>query len=174
MNYLDVVLGALLLWGLIRGFMKGLLVEIATLIGFVAGIYAAIHFSFYLSSYLQKIVSWEKNTINLVSFAVTFLIVICSLYFLGKALTKVADAATLGLMNKFMGAIFGLVKMGLILSALLLFFNTTNNLVRFVDAKTLEESKLYKPISDAGRFIFLKMIKEGNPPQEAKIEEATS
>ncbi|GLB52718.1 hypothetical protein NBRC110019_17580 [Neptunitalea chrysea] len=166
MNYLDIVLGSLLLFGLVRGFMKGLLLEVATFIAFVLGIYAAIHFSFYVSDYLATVVDWEQNTLNLLSFAITFLSVVVIIYLLGRLLTKAADAATLGLTNKFLGAIFGFLKIGLILSAILLFFNATNNLVRFVDEKTLEESILYKPLNSAGRFIFLKVIESGITPQE--------
>ncbi|GLB48347.1 CvpA family protein [Neptunitalea lumnitzerae] len=166
MNYLDIVLGALLLFGLIRGFMKGLLLEVATFIAFIAGIYVAIHFSFYVSDYLATIVDWEPNTLNLVAFAITFMVVVLIIYLLGKLLTKAADAATLGLTNKFLGALFGFLKMGLILSALLLFFNATNNLVRFVDKKTLDESILYQPLNTAGRFIFLKVIESGIDTEE--------
>jgi len=45
MNVLDIILGALLLFGLVRGFMKGLFVEVASLVALIAGVYGAIHFS---------------------------------------------------------------------------------------------------------------------------------
>ncbi|SFU60202.1 membrane protein required for colicin V production [Pustulibacterium marinum] len=158
MNYLDIVLGALLLFGLVRGFMKGLLLEIASLVAFILGIYCAIHFSFYVSDYLKPKLDWEESTLNLVAFAIVFIGIAFGIHFIGKLLTKLANAATLGLMNKFLGAIFGFLKIGLVLSALLLFFNSTNNLVRFIDEKTLEDSVLYKPITLAGKFIFQRMI----------------
>ena len=45
MSIIDIVLGALLLFGLIRGAMKGLFVEIASLFALVLGVFGAIHFS---------------------------------------------------------------------------------------------------------------------------------
>lgn len=158
MNYLDIVLGALLLFGLVRGFIKGLLLEVASLVAFIVGLYCAIHFSFYVSDYLKPKVDWETNTLNLASFAIVFIVIAFGIHFLGKLLTKLAKAAALGLMNKFLGAFFGFLKIGLILSALLLFFNSTNNLVRFVDEETLEESILYQPITMCGALIFEQII----------------
>lgn len=176
MNYLDILLGSLLLLGLIRGFMKGLLVEVATLIAFIVGLYGAIHFSFYMSRFLKTVVDWKESTLTIVSFALVFLIIAWAIHLLGKALTKVAEAATLGLMNKFLGALFGFLKMGLILSAVLLFVNGTNNMMRFADEKTLEESRLYSPISHIGSFIFQQVIENGylkiaEPDNEKKEKE---
>ncbi|MCB0383139.1 MAG: CvpA family protein, partial [Psychroserpens sp.] len=45
MAIIDIILGALLLFGLIRGFLKGLFVEVASLVALIAGVYGAIHFS---------------------------------------------------------------------------------------------------------------------------------
>ena len=43
MNILDIILGALILFGLIRGLSKGLFVEVASLVALIAGVFGAIH-----------------------------------------------------------------------------------------------------------------------------------
>ena len=42
MNYLDIVLGVVLLIGLFRGLMNGLIVEIASIAALLLGIYGAM------------------------------------------------------------------------------------------------------------------------------------
>ena len=68
MAVIDIVLGALLLFGLVRGFMKGLFVEVASLVALVAGVYGAIHFSYFVAEFLQTKTEWNEKTINLVAF----------------------------------------------------------------------------------------------------------
>ena len=112
MSVIDIVLGALLLFGLIRGFSKGLFVEIASLLALVLGVYGAIHFSFYVSNYLNPQVDWSEQTMNIVAFAITFVIIVIAISLAGKALTKLADFATLGILNKLLGGVFGALKIG--------------------------------------------------------------
>ena len=73
MSIIDIVLGALLLFGLIRGAMKGLFVEVASLVALVLGVYGAIHFSGFAAELLESKVDWSEKTINIVAFAITFL-----------------------------------------------------------------------------------------------------
>ena len=62
MSVIDIVLGALILFGLIRGLMKGLFVEVASLVALIAGVYGAIHFGNFAGDILQTKVDWdEKN-----------------------------------------------------------------------------------------------------------------
>ena len=42
MNYLDIILGGLILYGAVKGFFKGLIVEAASLIALVAGMVGAL------------------------------------------------------------------------------------------------------------------------------------
>ena len=79
---------------------------------------------------------------------------------LGKFLTKLADLAALGLVNKILGGIFGLAKIGLVLSIVFIFFDRMNGTISFVDEETLEESILYKPVKSIAPTIFPSIIKE--------------
>ena len=161
MNTLDIVLGALLLFGLVRGFMKGLFVEIAGLVSLIAGVYGAIHFSYFASNFLQKSVQWDEQYINVVAFAVTFIVIIVLIALAGKAFTQLADFAALGILNKLLGGVFGTLKIGLILSVLLILFSYTNNTIEFIKKENLEQSVLYKPVKSLAPMIFPKLIKQG-------------
>lgn len=159
MSIIDIVLGALLLFGLIRGAMKGLFVEVASLLALVLGVYGAIHFSFFASGFLESKVDWSEKTINIVAFAITFVIIVLAISLAGKALTKLADFAALGLLNKLLGGAFGALKIGLILSILLIVFNKLNKTLPFIEKEDLEESVLYEPVKSLAPIIFPNLIK---------------
>ncbi len=171
MGVLDIILAALLLFGLVRGFMKGLFVEVASLVALVAGVYGAIHFSNFAASFLEGRFDWSEKTINITAFAITFVIIILAISLAGKALTKIADFAALGILNKLLGGMFGALKIGLILSVLLIVFDKMNKTIPFVDKADLEESVLYKPVKSLAPMIFPSIIKsEGEEEQSEEIE----
>jgi membrane protein required for colicin V production len=88
----------------------------------------------------------------------------------GKALTKLADFAALGIINKLAGGVFGALKIGLILSILLIVFNKLNNTLPFMEQEDIEESILYKPVKSLAPMIFPNLIKsetEETPKEEA-------
>lgn len=168
MSIIDIVLGALLLFGLIRGAIKGLFVEIASLCALVLGVFGAIHFSYFVSDLLESKVDWDEKTMNIIAFATTFVIIVLAISLAGKALTKLADFAALGILNKLLGSVFGALKIGLILSVLLIVFNKLNKTLPFMEEDQLEESILYKPLKSLAPMIFPTLIKSG---EELVIEE---
>lgn len=170
MSIIDIVLAALLLFGFIRGLFKGLFVEIASLVALVLGVYGAIHFSYFAADLLESKVDWNEKTINIVAFAITFVIIVLAISLAGKALTKLADFAALGLLNKLLGGLFGALKIGLILSVLLIVFGKLNNTLPFMEKEDLEESVLYKPVKSLAPMIFPNLIKS-DAEQETSIEE---
>ena len=160
MNTVDIVLGIFLLYGLVRGFFRGFLTELASLVGLIAGIYGAIHFSYYAGEFLSQHVDWDIEIINLASLAITFLIIIFVVSLVGKMLTKVADFAALGIVNKLLGAIFGLLKSAFVASVIIMFFMTSNKTLEFVETETLEDSVLYEPVAVIAPIILPSIIKQ--------------
>ena len=176
MSFIDIALGGAIAAGLIRGLMKGLFVEVASLVGLIAGVYGAIHFSYYASDFLVQRVDWDEKYVNLISFMITFIIIIILVTLAGKLLTKIADFAALGILNKLLGGAFGGLKAAIILGAFLVFFNKANNTMTFVDKETIEASILFKPVHDIGAFVFGKVLKDtdeidGTTEQKAILQE---
>ncbi|MDG5490875.1 CvpA family protein [Psychroserpens sp. SPM9] len=174
MTVIDIILGALLLFGLIRGFMKGLFVEVASLVALVAGVYGAIHFSNFAAEFLDSKLDWDEKYINIVAFAITFVIIVLIIALAGKALTKLADFAALGILNKLLGGVFGALKIGLILSVLLIVFDTMNNSIPFADEEDLEDSILYQPVKGLAPMIFPSILNKGKDDPADDPDEATS
>lgn len=159
MNTFDIIIAALLLFGFVRGLMKGLFVEVASLVALVAGVYGAIHFSYFLGEWLKNSVSWDEKYIKLAAFAGTFIVIIIAIALLGKILTKIADFASLGILNKLLGGVFGALKIGLILSVIFIFFGKINDTIPFIKKESLEESILCKPVKKIAPMIFPSIIK---------------
>ena len=160
MSYLDIILGGLILFGAVKGLIKGLIVEIASLLALILGTYGAIHFSHFVSSTLSNYVEWEENYLNLVAFALTFACIIFVVSLLGKFLTKIAKVVALGTLNNLMGAVFGGLKIALIIGVLLLFFDKANNNFHLVGEDVINESILYQPVQELGEWVFGKVLEE--------------
>jgi len=160
MNIFDIVIAALLVFAFVRGFMKGFFVEVASLIALVGGVWGAIHFSYFVADLLEERVDWEENYISLAAFAITFILIVIAVSALGKALTKMADFAALGLVNKIMGGVFALLKSVVILSVIFVFFSRINSTIPFVGKETLDTSILYAPVKSIVPTIFPSIIKE--------------
>ena len=170
MNTFDIIIAALLLFGFVRGLMKGLFVEVASLVALVAGVYGAIHFSYFISDWLKDSVSWDEKYISLAAFAGTFVVILVIISLAGKLLTKIADFASLGILNKLLGGVFGALKIGLILSVVFIFFGKMNDTIPFVEQETLNESVLYKPVKKIAPMIFPSIIKEDGEMEIPEIE----
>jgi len=171
MGVVDIVLGSLILFGLVRGFMKGLFVEVASLVALVAGVYGAIHFSDFAAQYLQTKTDWNEKTISITAFAITFVVIILVISLAGKALTKLADFAALGIINKLAGGVFGALKIALILSVILMVFDKMNSSITFIDEENMDDSVLYTPVKSLVPMIFPNILipKEDGEIQEKEI-----
>lgn len=165
MGVLDIIIGLLLLYGLYKGIRNGLLVELASLIALIAGLYGAIHFSYMVGEYLSKNMEWNERYMNTLSFLITFILIVLAVNMAGKLLTKIADFAMLGLLNKIAGGIFGALKVAVILGALLIFFDRTNNQLGFVKQESIDKSKLYMPVKEIGALVFSKVLKKTEPSE---------
>lgn len=168
MSFIDIVLGLLLLYGLYKGLRNGIFVEIASIIALIAGIFGAIHFSYVAGNYLYQNMQWDERYINIAAFVITFIVIVVAVHLAGKLLTKIADFAMLGLLNKIAGAIFGAVKVAVILGAILIFFERVNSSIGLVKGEALENSVLYEPVKEIGAFVFNAVLKGGadDTPEE--------
>lgn len=154
MQVIDIILGCLLLYGIVRGFWNGFFIEFASLISLLLGIYVALKFSSITQSIISSHVSWSPKTIQIVSFALTFIIVVVGISLLAKSLTTLSQVAGLGIFNKLAGAFFGLLKTILLISISLHFFHKINSKAHFVSKEQLVKSILYYPTMELSGKIY--------------------
>jgi membrane protein required for colicin V production len=154
MNYLDIVLAIFLVSGLINGIKNGFFVELASLVSMLLGIYVAIKCSYLMKAYLEHHVSWNPKTIQVAAFALTFILVVIGVSLLARFFTSVANFASLGLYNKLLGGIFGILRTVLMLSIVLNLLQKINFDHTFVDQETMDESQLYHPVQEVSKSIY--------------------
>lgn len=171
MNILDIILIVILLFGVVRGFMNGFFVEITSLVALALGVYGAIHFSYFAADFLKDKVDWTEKYIQIIAFACTFVIIVLLISLIGKLLTKIADVAALGILNKVAGAVFGAAKLALILSIVLIVFNKLNRTLPFVSEEKLQSSILYNPVKNFAPTLFPSIL---NNEDEESSENSTN
>lgn len=147
MSYLDIILIIPLLWGAYKGFTKGFIIQVSTLAALMLGIYGGIKFSESVSVYLQGYIDVSYRVLMLISFALTFLLIVIAIHFLAKVLEKFISLIALGFINKLFGAIFGLLKTAFILSVILIIINMADKTLRFIPLEEKSKSVLYEPVS---------------------------
>ena len=173
MGLLDILLGLPLIWGLWKGYKNGLFMEIASIVALVAGIFGAIHFSYITGNYLSEHLDWDERNMSIIAFIITLILIIIIVNLAGKILTKVANFAMLGSLNKIAGGIFGVLKVAILLGAAFIFFDRMDNTFGLIKEETKQESVLYQPIKDIGALIFDTVLKSEVLPKESPEEPVT-
>ncbi len=167
MGFLDIILCALLVFAFYKGLVNGLFVELASLISLILGIYFAVKFSSFIKEILMGIVKWNPNTIQIVAFVLTFVVVVIVINMLGKFLTGIADFAFLGWLNKLGGGFFRVLKTILIVSIVFSIFEKINYNNYLAKKETLDNSIFFNPIQKIAGSVF-PSIKKGYEEMKKK------
>tara|TARA_B100000787_G_C16196085_1_gene300939 strand:- start:1133 stop:1654 length:522 start_codon:yes stop_codon:yes gene_type:complete len=155
LNYLDIFIVCVLVFGFSRGFIKGLIMELSSLLAIVLGAYGSLKFSdltlnWVSLNFSSQIENIDDNYLKIASFAFTFLIIIVFVSVIGKGLTRVVKMVSLGLINKTLGGLFGAIKYVLVLSFFFVFFENLNSTLFLIDESFFESTVLYEPIIEIG------------------------
>ena len=86
MSYIDIILGSLLVFGLIRGVKNGLFVELASLISFFIGVYIAVKFSYLVGGFIG-----DSKSAKVFAFVITLIAVVVGIHLLAKLFSKIAS-----------------------------------------------------------------------------------
>ena len=154
MNIIDIILAIALGFGFIKGFFKGLIIEVASLGALFLGLLGAVKFSDFFADLLNEFFNWSRLAVQTTSYLIIFIIIVYGLSVLAKSLTKIISKASLGLLNKFLGAFFGAFKWAIFMSVALFFLEKLNTWVTIINTEMIESSILYEPITELGEFLF--------------------
>ncbi len=178
MNYLDIIIALPLLWAVFKGFTKGFIIALASLVALIAGVYGAIHFSEIPAEYLDLWFSPNPVYLPLISFAITFLIIVGIVYFIAFILDRIIQVTGLGIINRLAGVAFNLLKMAFILSVIISLFNYAGFIKPLIPETQKQESVLYGPISKIAPAIFpylnFENIKERFIKKDKTIQDGNS
>ena len=146
MSVFDVIVIVLLIISAIFGFRKGLIMQLFGLLAIFLGVYCAFKFSGLISSLIGKWTEVDPVVLSVVAFIIIMILVWVAVVLLGKLLDTMIKVAALGLLNRFFGVVFAVVKTVFIIGVIvyaLSFLNITKN--EEIN-KDLEKSQIYKPM----------------------------
>ncbi|MDR2892878.1 MAG: CvpA family protein [Deltaproteobacteria bacterium] len=123
LNYLDLLLGGLLLAFMLRGLLRGAVGEVVGLAGFVLGMGVAgndkVHN--FAMNHLGQILgtSADSSMTGLIAYAVAFAAPFLAVAIVGRLLQQLLNAAVPGFVSRLLGALVGLAK-GMVVCTLIL------------------------------------------------------
>jgi membrane protein required for colicin V production len=176
MNYIDLVLGIILIIAAIQGFRKGFIVELASLAALILGIWGAIKFSDWTAGYITRTTGFHSENLSTIAFVFIFIAIVILIRILGKVLDNAVKAVALGFLNRLAGIIFGVLKTAVILSIFLLLFESIDENVHLLPSKQKADSKMYSPMKQLvpTLFPFIKLwdsdkkLEPENEPSDSK------
>lgn len=175
MNYIDLVLGILLIIAAIQGFRKGFIIEFASLAALILGIWGGIKFSDLTANFITKYTGYTSEYLSTIAFFVTFILIVILIHMMAKMLDNVVKAVFLGFLNRLAGIIFGVLKIAVILSVLLLLFDEVDENVHLLPTRQKQESQIYGPMKSVvpTLFPFIKLWKTTDKDNEEGAEPAS-
>ena len=115
MNFIDLIIIAIISFGIIRGYSKGLIVELSSFFGIFISFFIAGNIDNLLSQQILKYINLNIDIVNIISFIIIFGLSYSLIIFFAKGFTKLAKIIYLGLLNSLLGSVFGGLKLLLIL-----------------------------------------------------------
>lgn len=149
MNYIDIILTVLLAFGVVQGLRHGLVKELASVIAVIIGIYVARYWSDYMSRLLVEWTGWSMQICTPLAYVLVFIVVALIIHALSYIISKILSAVMLGWVNRILGAVFGFVKLVLIISVILNLLTLVDSVVSVKDRPGVKNSVLYDPLEAA-------------------------
>jgi len=148
MNYLDFVILIPCLWFGYKGFTHGLIRELAGLAALILGVYAAFMCSDWVANWINR-PEFPKE----VYFAITFLGVLVLVYLLGRLAEKLIKLVIPEFVNNLLGALFGVGKVAVFFSVIILFIHSVDSKQVILKPKTTENSFTYKYVEPIAPYL---------------------
>ncbi len=154
MSFIDIILIVIFIFAGFQGYKKGFIGQLAGLAGLLLGIWGGIKFSDYTAGLLKEYFHLTTEYLPLISFAVTFFVILFAVHFIGKLVEGIFDMAFLGFANSILGVVFGVLKMAFIMSVIIVIIEKADTKVNVLPDNISEKSLFYKPVAKLAPSIF--------------------
>ncbi|MAV66291.1 MAG: CvpA family protein [Flavobacteriaceae bacterium] len=153
MNLIDSICLIILIYGSYKGFKNGIVGELLSFLGILLGIYLSKTYYPIVDEYLATIFDSTNQLVSLISVILIFSVTIILTKILSKVITKALNVMALGLLNKLIGSIFGLLKYLLILCIITFIFSQANDIFVFIETNKIEETQIFSKIQKINDYI---------------------
>ncbi len=110
MNWVDIILAVVILFGAIGGYREGFLMEVISLIAIFLGVLAGFKLLGQAMLLLGSRFDVNQSLLPYVAFGVVFVIIVIVVSLLGKLIKASISKSFLGRIDQAMGALVGMVK----------------------------------------------------------------
>jgi len=153
MNYLDIIIGIILIIFALGGLKNGIIREAFSLVAFIIGIYGAMRLSDQVGKWLGEIINVSPEWMSVISFIIVFIALALLISWLGGLLANLVESLSLGFIDKIGGVVFGIAK-GFLLVGVLILLLDFFGIKDVLKEETREKSKLYKNSEKVASWIY--------------------
>ena len=154
MGVVDIVIICCFLPVLYFGIKNGLIKQLVALAVIYFGIRLSLKFASPVSEWVLQHLQIPEFWAKAVSFILIFFVVALVLSLLGRIIEKIIKISLLGWLNKLLGIAMTFCIFALVLSVLVYFVDSANNLLEFIPKEKLEESRFYPMLLDLAKEVF--------------------
>ncbi len=148
MQPVDIILLVLFVPGIIHGAVKGIIIQVVSLLSVFAGAIVAGRFAPDLTPVVMLQLGSDERVTYILCFVVLFLATALIMALFGRLVTKLFKIATLGWLNRLLGAVFAIFTTALVLGLLISAFEGLNTSWELVSPEKLEGLKVYPVLRD--------------------------
>ena len=154
MGVIDIIIVCCFLPALYFGIKNGLVRQLVAVAVIYFGITLSLRFSAPVAEWIGEHVNMNEFWAKTVSFILVFFVISLVLGLLGKLIEKIIQISLLGWLNKLLGVVAALFVFALVISAIVYFVDSANNMLDFIPKEKLEESRFYPWLLDFSKEIF--------------------
>ena len=154
MNVLDIILLICFIPAVIQGIRNGFIAQVISIAALILGVWASARFTPEVSTWLAQYITVSEQVMKVISFTAILLMSFLVLALIGKFLEATFKLVMLGWLNSLLGAVFSLIKAGLVIGLVIMAFCSLNNTFNFVSEEVLNESVLVPPLKKMAYTVF--------------------
>lgn len=154
MGVIDIVIVCCFLPVLYFGIKNGLVKQLVAFAVIYFGITLSLRFATPVAEWITERLQISEFWAKTVSFIFIFFVVALVLSLLGKIVEKIIKISMLGWLNKLLGIAMTFCIFALLISVVVYFVDSANNLLDFIPKEKLEESRFYPLLLDLSKEVF--------------------
>ncbi|MBO4535959.1 MAG: CvpA family protein [Bacteroidales bacterium] len=154
MGVIDIIIVCCFLPVLYFGIKNGLVKQLVAFAVIYFGITLSLRFATPVAEWITERLQISEFWAKTVSFIFIFFVVALVLSLLGKIVEKIIKISMLGWLNKLLGIAMTFCIFALLISVLVYFVDSANNLLDFIPKEKLEESRFYPLLLDLSKEVF--------------------
>ena len=143
MNWLDIVLAALIVAGCVKGYVDGFIRQIVFFLALIAAIYLCSRVALSLRIYVVNADWFPEPSATIISYILAFTMIAGIITLAGWIIHKMISVTPLSLINQLAGAVLGMIVSILLLSLTLNVMDGLDRRSVLISRETKVESQFY-------------------------------